>query len=1395
MYFATGAALTAALNALPTSLTGTYKAFDAFYYAGQYMGAYTGTLSPIEHFVQVGAARGYKPNADFDPTFYQARYTDLASLDAADLLYHYVTYGLNEGRPGNATLATYDWASYLTAYPDVAKYVNDNLASFGGSASNGAIAHYVKFGAVQGFTVPGSVAPQSIALTTGLDTGTKFTAGAGNDTFNAIDSSDATVATLTSADSLVGGLGADTLNVAVSGTTTAAASVSTSGIEKLAIVNNSTGVLYTVAADQMSGLTTVTTTAGANPVSITGAASVLNAELVSTNKNLTLASATAVVAGATDASSVTLNAVATTSSVSVTYNGIETFNVVAAGASGSATNSTAVTLASDKLEKVVVTGSTSARLVADLTGADLATQVAVFDASNASGGITATITAGGSGALNVTGGAGNDSFTPGNVTKLMTIVGGAGTDTFVGASGAYDATLTVQAGANVSGFEIAAGSIDQRSYTNNTFTSSTGAGSFTKMGATFATADKVGNGSVTVSRGTDTAADALTINLTATTDGTATITADDEETLTINSAGTTSGVTHTVSLTDGDLTKLVVTGNNALAMGTLTSTAVASIDASLHTGLTFQVDAAASTAALTIKSSAGSPSVAGGTVNTIVGGTKSDSITGGLYADNLTGGLGNDTIVGGGGNDVVLGGNGNDVITAGDGDNDLRGEGGDDSITSGAGNDLIDGGAGNNTIVAGGGDDRIAVTTLSDTANIDGGTGADVLSTTTSKITATSSDGVNSAFITVTGDAAPTIVGVETTYISVDTTGGTSTIPVVLDMTKVTGVTTLNLEQDSDDQTASGFKVNNFAGTAINLYGATTGAFEDKFTTLDGVGQSAVTVTLNDYDAPASALTTVTGITGLTVQSNSTSQFTGSADQQNSLVTLTANAADSVKVISTASAAANVGAGETQTVVISADPVGGGDATLTVLGVAVALTDTNAKATTAAAVVTAVNNKAELQGLVNAVTDGVDTVTLRYNASLGNVSAAADTLSTNFNFTITDNVGAFAAPAASAATLNANAATAVTVTAGAKDGVHIANVSSTGDNVLNLELTAGSAGVLGLGRVNLDASTVLNTLITLADDAILSTNGATSGAAVDLDFTSTATMTVTLGASATAKIDLTGEVVTAGTFALATGSALTLGTGTVGAGTSSYTFTGRGGLSSSAGNNTFALGGTKTTFNTSGLETDTGFTITTASGAINVTTGAGVDNITGGSGNDTISAGDGVDVINGGLGADVLTGGAGADAFTYTTDTASGMATGTVTKLTDVDTVNVLTGDTFDFTSATFTDGGDKNIVLGNAAIQTVTIATTTTETTATLFYAAIQAGITGGGVANSVYIVTFADGGADTTADGTFAGTYLVINDDTAAIAVGDAVIKLVGVTTGSTISEGGDIITLTIA
>ena len=160
MYFTSGIQLSEALAALPGSKVGTYVAFDSAFYAARYMGTYQGTLSSIEHFVQVGADRMYKPNSTFDPVYYANKYDDLrgAGLNSADLLYHFMQYGLDEGRAPSQALAEFDGNFYLAANPDVAEYVNANLDQFGGSLTNGALAHYVKFGGAEGRSGPGTAA-------------------------------------------------------------------------------------------------------------------------------------------------------------------------------------------------------------------------------------------------------------------------------------------------------------------------------------------------------------------------------------------------------------------------------------------------------------------------------------------------------------------------------------------------------------------------------------------------------------------------------------------------------------------------------------------------------------------------------------------------------------------------------------------------------------------------------------------------------------------------------------------------------------------------------------------------------------------------------------------------------------------------------------------------------------------------------------------------------------------------------------------------------------------------------------------------------------------------------------------------------------------------------------
>lgn len=212
-YFTTGAQLQAAINDLPASKKGSFTAFDGFFYGEKYMAAYSGSLTPLEHFVQIGADRGYAPSATFDPAFYASAYSDLKGkgLNSADLLYHFLQYGLDEGRAPNATLAGFNATQYLANNTDVASAIAQAIAAdpsaFGGSASNGALAHYVKFGQAENRTDVDTSAPGAgIKLTAGQD---NVTGTAGNDIFTAriFDNQN----TLQSGDAINGGAGNDTL--------------------------------------------------------------------------------------------------------------------------------------------------------------------------------------------------------------------------------------------------------------------------------------------------------------------------------------------------------------------------------------------------------------------------------------------------------------------------------------------------------------------------------------------------------------------------------------------------------------------------------------------------------------------------------------------------------------------------------------------------------------------------------------------------------------------------------------------------------------------------------------------------------------------------------------------------------------------------------------------------------------------------------------------------------------------------------------------------------------------------------------------------------------------------------------------------------------------------------
>ncbi len=104
------------------------------------------------HYLGTGAAQGLKPNGWFDAAWYANRWDDLRplNLDAATLFQHYNLFGVWEGRAAGPAVGAFDGNRYLADNPDVAAYVDAFIGDFLGSRTNGAIAHYVIYGAAEG---------------------------------------------------------------------------------------------------------------------------------------------------------------------------------------------------------------------------------------------------------------------------------------------------------------------------------------------------------------------------------------------------------------------------------------------------------------------------------------------------------------------------------------------------------------------------------------------------------------------------------------------------------------------------------------------------------------------------------------------------------------------------------------------------------------------------------------------------------------------------------------------------------------------------------------------------------------------------------------------------------------------------------------------------------------------------------------------------------------------------------------------------------------------------------------------------------------------------------------------------------------------------------------------
>ena len=523
------------------------------------------------------------------------------------------------------------------------------------------------------------VAGQTFTLTTGLDTGSSFTGGTGDDTFNATAATvaGATVQTLNAGDSLDGGEGADTLTIAnTSATAGFGAGVSTKSIESISI----NGVTATdVDAALMAGLNNVQNNASLSDISVTGFKAIPTVSLLATNKNTTIGVAATATAGNEDAMSVTLSGASTATASAITANGIEIFNVTAEGStSGSLLTGKTVSLVSDALREVNIEGAASAALNVNLVGAS-ATIAGVVKGGDASNSVS--ITAASTDKLDVDLGAGNDILAIANISALHELEGGDGVDTLI-YSGAN--TVTPVLNKNLTGFEgvilsnatpgsfalADTASVNYSNSASGTFTGLKSGGTLTlsKGGtATLAETYSATSATAAVYAGAD---DSMTVNVgTATTTGAlgaATVVQAGIESITINNISAANNENaRTVGIVDGVPTtgatkSLTVTGGAATTVTASGTASLTTVDLSgLSAGATFT----------------GTVSKAGA------------EITGGAGNDTLSGGAGADTISAGDGDDVVSGGAGDDTINAGDGINTITGGSGKDTMSGGDGAD------------------------------------------------------------------------------------------------------------------------------------------------------------------------------------------------------------------------------------------------------------------------------------------------------------------------------------------------------------------------------------------------------------------------------------------------------------------------------------------------------------------------------------------------------------------------------------------------------------------------------------------------------------------------------------------------------------------------------------
>jgi len=1108
------------------------------------------------------------------------------------------------------------------------------------------------------FAAAGTVG-KSFPLTTGVDV---FTGSSGDDSFTSVianvGAANSTGTTLQAGDVLNGGTGSDTLSISVTGAFGGSTSaVTLTGIEKVS-VSNVSGAAQTISMSLAdSSLTTVGNSSSNTGATTTfsGLSKIVAAEMSNGDGGLTLTYNTSVVAGTADVASLTLSNQTTGGTFTAT--GIETLNVA------SNTSANAVTLAAGPTT-VNVSGT------ARLTLGQLDTGITTLNASTNSGGLVATLSS--TATAVITGSSGNDTITAGtNMSGAGAVSAGDGVDTLVSTADALIATTAD--GARFTGFETLSisstglGATATRAQNmaqiagittlnvtsaraNGTANDTTHTVTLSNLPATLNTLNVTGlaNADVDVAddfdvtviatRAVNTTADAMTVNLgssSATVGTTATATAGgtlgsntlalslaNEESITINSLGGTTGTNFVAAITNGSATSVTATGARALSYASMSSTVIKTIDASAMTGAFIM-----------------------GTNN----GTVTSTITGGSGADTLNGGTAADNIVGGAGNDSISGDAGNDVIT---------GDAGNDTIVGAAGIDNLSGGAGNDTFSV---TTAAHFTGLTTAETVSGGDGNDNLSfsETANPITIASTDllGINSIeTITINGTSG---AGSITLTDAVYAANSATTLAIVDgDLTTAGGSLTVNASALTaansvviTANTATGINDSLVGGAGADTFKfSTTAGLEAGDTVTGGAGTDTIELTATSA-AVSAALGAVTGVERIvTVGSGGNVIINGLVDAVISTTgTLTTDASsltngtatlayDGTGVGTTATKVQNVTGGSGDDTIsggIGNDIIVGGDGNDSIVGGTGIdnLSGGNGNDTFT------VGTVAHFVGLnsVETVSGGLGNDTLLFNVGANALTVnAADLLGLSSVETISVQSGnATAAVTLSDAVFTANGVTSIAL-GSATNSTEVVQLNASGVGSANsVAFTAGRAAAKSDSLVGGSGNDSFTFNTTTSGDALAAGDTVNGGAGNDL-------LTITLAINDLTAVTLTnvsnierltvsGTTFNAGTITLVNGNFATV--------------TGAAITASSLTTGTFSLDAS-----------------VEAESTLSITGGGGADTIIGGQVADTISGGTGADVITGGLGADSLTGGLGADTFVYALVTESnGTNTDTVT--------------------------------------------------------------------------------------------------------------------------------------